>query len=155
MLPNCAPSIRCTITMLPPESSTTMQTFQLFFFASASAPAMTFLASSRLIAMPYGGGGGGAAAGGCCALPVVAARTNAAPMRGDRSRSIFMGVLLGEWIVGCRAVHSGSLSKVPYTTLAFDGDLCLKREPSTSRSDAARSEWTCGARRSIQIAQRL
>src|SRR3989442_15107389 len=106
MLPNCAPSIRCTITTLPPESSTTMQTFQLFFFASASAPAMIFLACSRLIAIPYGGGGGGAAAGGgCWRPPVFPARAAPPATKGDRTRSLFLGILLGGWSVGCAAFN--------------------------------------------------
>src|SRR5262249_49967288 len=57
VLPNCVPSSRCSMTRFPPESWIAMATFQLFFFASASAPAMTFLACSRVIGEPYGGGG--------------------------------------------------------------------------------------------------
>ena len=41
-----------------------MTTGQLFFLASASAPAMTFLACSRLIGAPYGGGAWAARGGG-------------------------------------------------------------------------------------------
>src|SRR5207245_114147 len=52
VLPNCVPSRRCSMTRFPPESWMAMATFQLFFFASASAPAMTFLACSRLIGVP-------------------------------------------------------------------------------------------------------
>jgi len=52
MLPHWVLSSRCIITICPPESRTTMATGQPFFFASASAPATTFLACSRLIGGP-------------------------------------------------------------------------------------------------------
>ena len=51
-LPHWALSKRCSMTSCPPESRITMTTGQLFFFASASAPTMIFLACSRLIGMP-------------------------------------------------------------------------------------------------------
>ena len=54
---------RSSITRWPPESRTAMTMFHLFFFASASAPASTFLACSRLIGAPSGIWGGGGATG--------------------------------------------------------------------------------------------
>jgi hypothetical protein len=56
-LPHCALSSRCSITSCPPESRMVMTTGHLFLVASASAPAMIFLACSRLIGAPYSGGG--------------------------------------------------------------------------------------------------
>jgi hypothetical protein len=56
-LPNCVLSIRWSRTTLPPESRIAMTTFQLFFCASASAPAITFFACSSEMAGPYAGGG--------------------------------------------------------------------------------------------------
>src|SRR6266540_6007574 len=53
--------MRRLITRLPPESRMVITMFQLFFFASASAPAMTFLACSRVIGGPYIGGAWAAA----------------------------------------------------------------------------------------------
>ena len=41
-----------SITRLPPESRTAITMFQLFFLDSASAPAITFLACSRLMGAP-------------------------------------------------------------------------------------------------------
>jgi hypothetical protein len=44
MLPSCVPSMRASMTRWPPESRTAITMFQLFFLASASAPAITFFA---------------------------------------------------------------------------------------------------------------
>ena len=51
-LPSWVPSIRCIITMLPPESRMMMAMLQLPFFASASAPTITFLACSSVMGAP-------------------------------------------------------------------------------------------------------
>src|SRR5919108_5872386 len=93
-LPHWALSSRCTICTLPPGSTMVMTTGHLFFTASASAPAITFLACSRVSAAPYSGGGCWAAA-----TPTV---TTTTAMRATDDRSVRIIVLLLEWVGGSR-----------------------------------------------------
>src|SRR6266851_4102951 len=94
-LPYCALSRRCTIMMFPPESRIVMTTGHLFLAASASAPAMTFLACSKLMGAPYSGG-----AAGAWALATAAVKTTVRATTSDRSRRIVMGLLLGGKVGG-------------------------------------------------------
>jgi len=59
---SCALSSRCSITRLPPESTTAIATHQLFFMASASAAAVALFATSNEMGKPYGVLGGAT----CC-----------------------------------------------------------------------------------------
>src|SRR6266853_2113658 len=55
---SCALSNRCSITRLPPESTTAIATAQLFFTASASAADAALFAASNEMGAPYGVVGG-------------------------------------------------------------------------------------------------
>jgi cytochrome P450 len=52
MLPSGAPSMRCSMTTLPPASRIVMTMPQLFFLDSASAPAIAFFACSSVMGGP-------------------------------------------------------------------------------------------------------